>query len=65
VNGADLMIVQANLGSAGFWYQGDFDADGRITTVDLQIARAAVPEPSTLLLGSLAIGVFLLAAKLI
>ncbi len=38
VDGADLAIINANLGLPGGWAQGDMDGDGMVTTVDLDIA---------------------------
>jgi hypothetical protein len=38
VDGADLAIINANLGLPGGWARGDMDGDGMVTTVDLDIA---------------------------
>jgi hypothetical protein len=55
VDGADYLIWQRNLGSAGGLEQGDADGDGRVTSADLGFWRqqfeqgppvAAVPEPA-------------------
>jgi hypothetical protein len=68
VDGADYLIWQRNLGSAGALAQGDADGDGRVTSADLGFWRqqfeqapplAAVPEPASaalLALGLLASG---------
>jgi probable HAF family extracellular repeat protein len=61
VNGSDLMIVRANLGIAGFWYHGDFDGDGIVSNLDVQITQSAIPEPATVLLGALAIGLVIIS----
>jgi hypothetical protein len=59
-DGADFLIWQRNLGSAGGLAQGDADGDGKVTGADLGFWQqqfeeapplAAVPEPATGILG--------------
>jgi hypothetical protein len=60
VDGADFLIWQRNLGTAGGLAQGDADGDGKVTGADLSFWRqqfeqapesAVVPEPAAGLLG--------------
>jgi hypothetical protein len=66
VDGADFLIWQQNLGTAGGLAQGDADGDGRVTGADLGFWQqqfspvnppetTAVPEPTTATLATLAL----------
>ena len=71
VNGVDLNTVLSNYNKTGMtWAQGDFDGNGAVNGVDLNFvlsnynqsvglsaAGAAVPEPSALVLGGIAVAV--------
>lgn len=40
VDGADLSIIQSNLGKTGMWWsQGDLNHDGQVNQTDLDLAQ--------------------------
>jgi hypothetical protein len=66
VDGADFLVWQQNLGTAGGLAQGDADGDGRVTGADLGFWQqqfsavaptetAAIPEPASATLAALAL----------